>query len=118
MKRLSFCILILLSGATLLAQEKKPFSSERESPHRYALVSCKVPSDTSPDSPRDAVFLLDLETGRVWKYVPPISFKEKDGTLREEFDESFKRVNVDGLDGWDRHAALGEELRRLGLGVH
>jgi len=71
------CFLLLQCPASILAQPPTPKPDER-----YQLVSTTVTTTGTPDQIRHIVFLLDTQTGQVWRYFEgvggPRDLKPKD----------------------------------------
>ena len=77
---LALCVLLCLALAA--AGQKSSSKPEPASASRYQLVPAQVDS-LSGGTVQHTVFLLDTQTGKVWKYVAsgqPKTLKEKDQT--------------------------------------
>jgi hypothetical protein len=112
-----------LAGALILAaslqsgQQKPSANAPQQNIQRYQLFPAKAPYETKTgEAFEEALFLIDTQTGEIWRYERSFS-SVKDGKVLDQFPQSFSRVPVDGLQGWDRSAALHkffEQLRKLG----
>jgi len=69
MTRLLLCCLLLLQcSVPILAQQPTPKPSER-----YKIISATITTGAgSPDQLHHVIFLLDTQTGQVWRYVEGI----------------------------------------------
>ena len=80
LRLLTICVLSCLSLAA--AGQKSSSKSEPAASSRYQLVPAQVDS-VGGGTVQHTVFLLDTQTGKVWKYVAsgqPKTLKEKDQT--------------------------------------
>jgi len=80
----TMCIL-LLASATLSAQQPSPkpsptLPSSPAASGRYQLIPALL--DDAASTPLKTVFLLDTQTGKVWKYQEAFTLHEQDGTTR------------------------------------
>jgi hypothetical protein len=76
---LALCVLCLI---TVAGGQKPSSKAEPSTPSRYQLVPAQVDS-LSGEKVQHTVFLLDTQTGKVWKYVAsgqPKTLKDKDQT--------------------------------------
>ena len=64
MSRLLLCCFLLLQyPASIIAQQATP-----KPDGRYQLISTTITTSGTPDQIRHIVFLLDTQTGQVWRY--------------------------------------------------
>jgi hypothetical protein len=78
---LSLCVVLFLTLAAA-GQKSSPKPAPAAASSRYQLVPAQVDSLTG-GTVQHTVFLLDTQTGKVWKYVAsgePKTLKEKDQT--------------------------------------
>jgi hypothetical protein len=82
---------ILFVAAFLIAQP----AQRPGSPDRYKLISAQVlePVEGGDSISAGTVFLLDSESGQVWRYQPSIAFKSPDGT-EKRWSDLFRPVSV------------------------
>ena len=92
-------------------------SNEPTSDHfRFQMITATV--DGMPDknghaSEERTVFLLELDTGRVWKFGPTVLAYRKDGSVAgPALPAYFESLNVDGLRGWNGKQAVQDWLQQ------
>jgi len=94
-----FCLCLLI-GEFSLAQQKS-FQGQLVQAGRYQLFAVKALSQTTTggQSAFDEVFILDSQTGRVWKYEPYASVGNDDPI---GIPAGFEELVVDNLNGDSR----------------
>jgi outer membrane protein assembly factor BamB len=78
---------------TLMRGDKTVFAASPDLIHgNFQLQSVVV--DDGKGNPVHKLFLLDTETGKVWRYQPVVVNANADGTVTTLFPESFVPVSV------------------------
>jgi hypothetical protein len=92
-------------------------SNESSQPEpRFQMITATVDGMADKNghtSEEHTVFLLERNTGRIWKFSQAAFAFHKDGSLAgPALGAYFETVNVDGLHGWDAKQAVKEWIQQ------
>lgn len=86
------CLVIPTYGQQPTSKPKASEASASYPPQRYQLITAEIEWSTHQEGRSPALFLLDTQTGRVWRYQAPSSSEVEGKT--EHFPEVFIPVEI------------------------